>query len=141
MILLILWYFDYIFPHGLVNAYVIFKQIKVFWFFWFFLIFSVHLIQAETGNRIMAMCVHCDKLLAISVSLTLTINDERYIDNFQIIQKFKNSKKIKEFDYFDCFDYLIIWIIYEVVNTSYLNEGQCSTDNDFWTFFIMYTDC
>ena len=104
MILLILWYFDYIFPHGLVNAYVIFKQIKVFWFFWFFLIFSVHLIQAETGNRIMAMCVHCDKLLAISVSLTLTINDERYNDNFQIIQKFKNSKKIKEFDYFDCFD-------------------------------------
>ena len=52
--------------------------------------------------------------------------------NFLINQKIK---KIKEFDSFDS---LINW---EDVHTSYLHEGQCSTDKFLWKLIIMYTKC
>ena len=38
---------------------------------------------------------------------------------------------------FDNFEYLIIW---ELVHTSYLKEGQYSTAKDCWKFIIMYTN-
>ena len=53
--------------------------------------------------------------------------------NFVVIQKIK---KIKDFDSFDSFDSLINW---DDVHTFYLNEGQCSTDEDLWKLIIMYT--
>ena len=46
-----------------------------------------------------------------------------------IIQKIKTIKEI------DDFDSLINW---EGVHTFYLNEGQCSTDEDLWKLIIMY---
>merc|ERR1712237_53748 len=46
-------------------------------------------------------------------------------------------KRIKIFDFFDFFDFLInkdVW------HTSYLNQGQRSTDKDLWKLIIMYTN-
>ena len=54
--------------------------------------------------------------------------------NFLINQKIKKNQKIKEFDSFDSFDSLINW---DGVHTSYLNEGQCSTDKIIWKLIIM----
>ena len=54
--------------------------------------------------------------------------------NFLINQKIKKIKEIKDFD---SFDYLINW---DGVHTSYLNQGQCSTDKDLWKLIIMYTN-
>ena len=51
-----------------------------------------------------------------------------------INQKIKKIKTIKEFDSFDS---LINW---DDVHTSYLNEGHCSTDKQFWILIIMYTN-
>ena len=54
--------------------------------------------------------------------------------NFLINQKIKKIKEIKDFD---SFDYLINW---DGVHTSYLNQGQRSTDKDLWKLIIMYTN-
>ena len=51
--------------------------------------------------------------------------------NFQI------NQKIKKIKVFDSFDYLINW---DGVHTSYLNQGQRSTDKDLWKLIIMYTN-
>ena len=56
------------------------------------------------------------------------------MSNFLINHKIKT---IKEFDSFDSFDSLINW---DDVHTSYLNEGQCSTEKHFWKIIIMYTN-
>ena len=54
--------------------------------------------------------------------------------NFLINQQIK---KIKEIKMFDSFDYLIYW---DNVHTSYLSQGQRSTDKDLWKLIIMYTN-
>ena len=54
--------------------------------------------------------------------------------NFLINQKIKKIKEIKDFD---SFDYLINW---DGVHTSYLNQGQRSTDKDLWKLIIMFTN-
>ena len=54
--------------------------------------------------------------------------------NFLINQKIKKIKEIKDFD---SFDYLINW---DGVHTSYLNQGQRSTDKYFWKLIIIYTN-
>ena len=54
--------------------------------------------------------------------------------NFLINQKIKKIKEIKDFH---SFDYLINW---DGVHTSYLNQGQRSTDKDLWKLIIMYTN-
>ena len=54
--------------------------------------------------------------------------------NILINQKIKTIKTIKDFDSFDSL------INCNDVHTSYLKEGQCSTDNDLWKLIIMYTN-
>ena len=55
------------------------------------------------------MCVHHDKLPAIFVSWTLTINVVRYMDHFQFNQIFKKSKKSKSLI---SLIVLIIWLFW-----------------------------
>ena len=54
--------------------------------------------------------------------------------NFLINQKIKKIKEIKNFDSFDSL------INVDDVYTSYLKEGQWSTDKDLWKLIIMYTN-
>ena len=48
--------------------------------------------------------------------------------------KFLINQKIKKIKVFDSFDSLINW---DGVDTSYFNEGHCSTDKHIWMLIIM----
>jgi len=53
--------------------------------------------------------------------------------NFSINQKNFKNQNIKTIHDFDSFDSVIDW---DVVYTSYLNKGQCSTEKDMCTLIV-----
>ena len=89
-------------------------------------LYSFLYFAAFAQNRKWNYC-HVTKQHVIFVSFSLTFVEVRCMGNIIIIQKIKT---IKDFDYFDS---LINW---EGVHTFYLNEGQCSTDEDLWKLII-----
>ena len=104
------------------------------------LLLFIFLVLAQTGNRIIIICVHNEKLPVIFVSQALTIIEVGCLHNFSINQRFKKIK------YFDSFDYLIIfWLI--CFRSCMTKKGKPSTEkskisnNQIWFFwFFDYFD-
>ena len=111
------WFFFLIFLIYLIYLiflfFLIFLIFLIFWFFWFFdfLIFFLFyftlnfsfLIPAQTGNRIISICVHNDKLPVIFVSRTLTVIEVGCMQNFWINQRLEKNQILWFFWLFDYF--------------------------------------